>query len=80
MPVDVEAKVKEILVEQLMVDEIEVTPGATLVDDLGADSFDIVEIVMQLEEEFDLEIPDDEVEGIKTVQDVIDSLKKKLKL
>ena len=80
MSVDVEAKVKEILVEQLMVDENEVTPGAILVDDLNADSLDVVEIVMRLEEDLDITIDDEEVEGIKTVQDVIDGIKKKLKL
>jgi acyl carrier protein len=77
---DVEAKVKEIIATQLMVDEEEVTPKSTLVDDLGADSLDVVEIVMQLEEDFDLEIPDEEAENVKTVQDIIDGIKRKLKI
>ena len=65
----VEEKVKEIIVDQLGVDEKQVTAGASFIDDLGADSLDTVELVMALEEEFDIEIPDDEAEKIATVQD-----------
>ncbi len=67
----VESKVKEIIVEQLGVNEDEVTPEASFVDDLGADSLDTVELVMALEEEFGVEIPDEDAENIKTVQDAI---------
>ena len=65
----VEEKVKEIIVDQLGVDEKQVTAGASFIDDLGADSLDTVELVMALEEEFDIEIPDDEAEKIATVKD-----------
>jgi acyl carrier protein len=68
----VEERVKKIVVEQLGVDEGQVTPEASFVDDLGADSLDTVELVMALEEEFDTEIPDEEAEKITTVQQAID--------
>ena len=64
-------KVKAIVVEQLGVDESEVTIDSTFIDDLGADSLDIVELIMAFEEEFGLEIPDEAAEKIKTVQDVV---------
>ncbi|MFQ5742360.1 MAG: acyl carrier protein [Acidobacteriota bacterium] len=64
-------KVKKIIVEQLGVDEDEVTPEASFVDDLGADSLDTVELVMAFEEEFDLEIPDEDAEKITTVHDAV---------
>ncbi|MGN0600572.1 MAG: acyl carrier protein [Oscillospiraceae bacterium] len=64
-------KVKELIVEQLDVDEDNVTSGASIQDDLGADSLDVVDLVMSLEEEFDIEIPDDAVENIKTVGDIV---------
>ncbi|MEW6725716.1 acyl carrier protein [Desulforudis sp. 1088] len=64
-------KVKEIIVEQLGVEEDEVTPEAAFVDDLGADSLDLVELVMAFEEAFDTEIPDDEAEKIRTVGDAV---------
>ena len=67
----VEAKVKEIVCEQLGVGEDEVSPNASFIEDLGADSLDIVELVMALEEEYDLEISDEEAEKIRTVQDVV---------
>ena len=65
-------KVKSIIVEQLGVDEEEVTPDASFVDDLGADSLDTVELVMEFEEEFDITIPDEEAEKIQTVGQAID--------
>ena len=65
-------KVKSIIVEQLGVDEEEVTPDASFVDDLGADSLDVVELVMAFEEEFGVEIPDDAAEKITTVRDAIE--------
>ena len=65
-------KVKQIIVEQLGVDEAEVTASASFQDDLGADSLDIVELVMAFEEAFDVEIPDEDAEKIKTVKDAID--------
>ena len=68
----VEERVKQIIVEQLGVDEGEVTPNASFVDDLGADSLDIVELVMAFEEAFELEIPDEDAEKIRTVKDAVD--------
>ena len=64
-------KVKGILVDQLDVEEEKVTMEASITDDLGADSLDVVDLVMSLEEEFDVEIPDDQVENIKTVGDIV---------
>ena len=66
-----EERVKQIIVEQLGVDEGEVTPSASFQDDLGADSLDIVELVMAFEETFEIEIPDEDAEKIKTVQDAM---------
>jgi len=68
-------KVKRIIVEQLGVEEDEITMESSFIDDLGADSLDIVELIMALEEEFDLEIPDSEAEKITTVGDVVDYIK-----
>jgi acyl carrier protein len=68
----VEARVKKIVVEQLGVNEAEVTNDASFVDDLGADSLDTVELVMALEEEFETEIPDEDAEKITTIQQAID--------
>ena len=68
----VEERVKQIIVEQLGVDEGEVTPNASFVDDLGADSLDTVELVMAFEEAFDIEIPDEQAERIRTVKDAVD--------
>jgi acyl carrier protein len=71
----VEDKVKEIIVDQLGVDEKQVVPAASFIDDLGADSLDTVELVMALEEEFDIEIPDEEAEKIASVQNAVDYIK-----
>ncbi len=68
----VESRVREIIVEQLGVNPEQVTPEATFVDDLGADSLDTVELVMALEEEFGIEIPDEDAEKITAVKDAID--------
>ena len=68
-------KVKQIIGEQLGVDEGEVTPSASFVDDLGADSLDTVELVMEFEDEFELSIPDEEAEKIQTVGQAIDYIK-----
>lgn len=68
---NVEAKVKGIIAEQLGVGEDEIKPESSFIDDLGADSLDIVELVMAMEEEFEVEIPDEEAENIKTVGDAI---------
>lgn len=68
-------KVKKIIVEQLGVAETSVTMEASFIDDLGADSLDIVELVMALEEEFDIEIPDADAEKVTTVGDVVDYIK-----
>ena len=68
-------KVKEIIVEQLGVAEDSVTEEASFIDDLGADSLDIVELIMALEEEFDIEIPDSDAEKVVTVADVVDYIK-----
>jgi len=64
-------KVKDVIVESLGVQKSEVVPAASFIDDLNADSLDIVELVMTIEKEFDVEIPDDEAEKIRTVQDAI---------
>ncbi len=72
-------KVKQIIVEQLGVDEAEVTDTASFVDDLGADSLDTVELVMAFEEAFSIEIPDEEAEKISTVKDAIEYIEKKKK-
>ncbi len=71
MAATVETRVKEIVCEQLGVSNDEVTPQASFIDDLGADSLDIVELVMALEEEYEIEISDEDAENIKTVQDVV---------
>ena len=65
-------KVKGIIAEQLGVEEEKVTENASFIDDLGADSLDIVELIMALEEEFDIEIPDEDAEKIATVKDAVD--------
>ncbi len=66
----------DIIVEQLNVESDKVVPGASFVDDLGADSLDLVELIMAMEEEFDIEIPDEDAEKIATVQDAMDYVEK----
>ncbi|WP_446008545.1 acyl carrier protein [Candidatus Electrothrix sp.] len=65
-------KMNDIIEEQLSVDKEKIVPGASFVDDLGADSLDLVELIMAMEEEFDVEIPDEDAEKIVTIQDAID--------
>ena len=68
-------KVKKIIVDQLGVEEANITLESSFIDDLGADSLDIVELIMALEEEFDIEIPDEDAEKVVTVSDVVDYIK-----
>ena len=75
----VQDKVKQIIIEQLSVEESEVTPTASFVDDLGADSLDRVELIMAFEEAFDIEIPDEDAEKIRTVKDAVDYISKNSK-
>jgi acyl carrier protein len=72
MSAEIEAKIIKIVSDQLNVDEGEINPDSSFVDDLGADSLDTVELVMAFEEEFDVEIPDEDAEGIQSVQNAID--------
>lgn len=72
-------KVKETLCEQLDVEEEKVTLEASIIDDLGADSLDVVDLVMSLEEEFEIEIPDEDVEHMKTVGDIVKYVEDKTK-
>lgn len=71
-------KLKEFVVEQLDVDADKVTMNASITEDLGADSLDVVDLVMSLEEEFDMEIPDEAVENIKTIGDIVKYIEEKL--
>ncbi|CAH2573962.1 Acyl carrier protein [Planktothrix rubescens] len=73
----IEEKVKKIIEEQLGVEKVKVVPNANFAEDLGADSLDIVELVMSLEEEFGIEIPDEDAEKILTVQEVVDYIESK---
>lgn len=75
---DLESKVRKIIADRLQVDEASVTITASFVEDLGADSLDLVELVMAFEEEFKLEIPDQDAETMRTVGTAVDYLKKKL--
>lgn len=74
---EIPSKIRDVIVEQLGVDSDKVKPEASFIDDLGADSLDIVELVMAMEEEFDVEIPDEEAEKLKTVKDVVSYLTSK---
>jgi acyl carrier protein len=74
---EIAERVKSIIVEQLGVSMEEVTPKASFIEDLGADSLDIVELIMALEEEYDMEIPDEDAEKIQTVNDVISYIQEK---
>lgn len=76
---DLELKVKKIIAEQLNVDEADVKPEASFIDDLGADSLDTVQLIMAFEEEFNIEIPDEESVNIKTVGDAIKFISGKAK-
>ncbi|MCS7171050.1 MAG: acyl carrier protein [Aquificaceae bacterium] len=76
---DLEQRIKEIIADQLGVEVDKLNPGARFVEDLGADSLDVVELVMAFEEEFGIEIPDEDAEKIRTVGDVVDYLKEKVK-
>lgn len=71
-------KVKKIIAEQLGVDEDDITPDASFTDDLGADSLDLVELVMAFEDGFDIEIPDEDAENIKTVADAVNYIQSKI--
>jgi acyl carrier protein len=72
-------KIKEAIIDKLGVEESQITPEASFIDDLGADSLDTVELIMALEEEFDLEIPDEDAEALTTVKAVIDYIEDKSK-
>ncbi len=71
-------KIKSVIVEQLGVDESLVTPNASFVDDLGADSLDVVDLIMGIEEEFDIEIADEDAETISTVADAVNYIKERI--
>ncbi len=75
----IEKKIKQIVAEQLGLNEEELSEEASLIDDLGADSLDIVELVMAMEEEFEMEIPDEDAEKIVTIKDIIEYVKKRTK-
>jgi acyl carrier protein len=75
---NIEDKVRQIIVRQLDVAEDEVVPEASFIDDLGADSLDLVELVMAMEEEFDVEIPDEDAENIRSVQDAFNYIQQHL--
>jgi acyl carrier protein len=73
-----ESRVTELIVEQLGVSKAEAVPKASFIDDLGADSLDIVELVMSLEEEFDIEIPDEDAEKLQTIDDAVSYLRERI--
>ncbi len=79
MSADIFAKVQAVVADKLDVDAAKITPEASFTNDLGADSLDVVELVMALEEEFDVEIPDEEAEKLQTVQSVVDYVNTKIK-
>lgn len=74
-----EEKIRAIIIDQLFVDPSEVTPESNFKEDLGADSLEVIELVMQFEEEFDIQIPDEDVEKIVTVQDAYDYIARRTK-
>ena len=76
MSESIENQIKTIIVNQLGVEESSISPNAKFIEDLGADSLDIVELVMAIEDSFDIEIPDEEAENIRTVADAVDFVKK----
>ena len=76
-PEEIAERIKNIIVEQLGVSKEELTPQASFIEDLGADSLDIVELIMALEEEYEMEIPDEDAEKIQTVEDVINYVQSK---
>ena len=78
MSAEIQERICKIIAEQLSQDIEEVVPEASFIDDLGADSLDLVELVMHMEEEFDVEIPDEEAENIRSVQDAINYVKQHL--
>ena len=78
MGTELETKVSEIIVEQLGASKEEIVPEASFIDDLGADSLDIVELVMAMEEEFDIEIPDEDAEKIQTIGDALSYVKERV--
>ena len=78
MSQDIEAKVKSIIVDKLGVDEAEVNPGANFTNDLGADSLDTVELIMEFEKEFNISIPDEDAEKIATVGDAMSYIKSRV--
>ena len=75
---EIRDKIVEIIANQLGIDQEDITPEASVVDDLGADSLDVVELIMALEEEFNIEIPDEEAEKIKSVQDIFSHMENAL--
>ena len=78
MTVNIEEKVKEVIIEQLNITEEECVPDAAFIDDLGADSLDIVELIMAMEDNFGMDISDDDLMKIRTVQDIIDYIKERM--
>ena len=78
MAEDILSRVSKVVAEELAVDEDEITAEASFIDDLGADSLDVVELVMAFEEEFELEIPDEDAEEIQTIQDAVDYIEENL--
>ena len=78
MAADIEAQIKEAIVEKLGVEESKVTPNASFINDLGADSLDTVELIMELENRFNIQIPDEDQEKIQTVGDAISYVKSKV--
>ncbi len=78
MAVDIEAQIKDAIVEKLGVEEAKVTPNASFINDLGADSLDTVELIMELENRFNIQIPDEDQEKIQTVGDAVSYVKSKV--